>query len=71
MNPYFHQQDLFEGGINGYATCRIPVMTCTPSGALLAVCEMRKDWGDWCDIDKVEILPALIYKFLNRTRLTQ
>jgi sialidase-1 len=48
------QQDLFVAGEGGYHTYRIPSVTLTPSGALLAFAEGRKGGtGDAGDIDLV------------------
>lgn len=42
------RQVLFEAGRDGYALCRIPVLTATTRGTLLAICEARRgDSGDW------------------------
>lgn len=49
--PDFERIDLFEAGQNGYVTYRIPVIACTQQNTLLALCEARKEWGDWADID--------------------
>jgi sialidase-1 len=44
--------DLFAAGHEGYATCRIPGIVVTKTGAVLAYCEARKSGtGDWAQID--------------------
>jgi len=46
--------DVFEAGKDGYHTFRIPSLISTPKGALIAVCEGRKQGrGDSGDIDLV------------------
>ncbi|MFA5858884.1 MAG: sialidase family protein, partial [Elusimicrobiota bacterium] len=47
-------QDLFVGGENGYHTYRIPSIIVTPSGAVLAFCEGRKNGGG--DAGKIDLL---------------
>ena len=50
--PKFSQGHLFTGGIGGYYGYRIPALTTTASGALLAFCEGRKNsLSDQGDID--------------------
>lgn len=48
--PLFEQQDLFESGIEGYHTFRIPAIVVTNKGTVLAFCEGHKhhifDSGD-------------------------
>ena len=44
--------NLFQAGVGGYATYRIPGIVVTKSGTLLAYCEARKSGaGDWAEID--------------------
>lgn len=46
--------DLFQGGVGGYNTYRIPGMVVTKRGSILAYCEARKiGRSDWGDIDVV------------------
>jgi sialidase-1 len=50
--PVFESRDLFHTGEKGYLTNRIPVLTRTANGTLLAAWEARfGDAGDWGDID--------------------
>ncbi|MBN2325984.1 MAG: exo-alpha-sialidase [Candidatus Omnitrophica bacterium] len=50
----FHQQTIFASGTNGYHTFRIPALTVTQRGTILAFCEGRKGGrGDSGDIDLV------------------
>jgi sialidase-1 len=50
--PEFSQSHLFAGGTGGYYGYRIPALTTTASGALLAFCEGRKNsLSDQGDID--------------------
>ena len=49
-----HRQTLFEGGREGYAAYRIPVLLESPGGVLIAFCEARKNGtADYGDIDLV------------------
>ena len=41
--PYLTQTDLFVSGTDDYHTYRIPASVVTPRGALIAVCEGRRD----------------------------
>src|SRR5262245_18636527 len=48
------EQLLFAAGKDGYHTFRIPVLTVTPRGSVLAICEGRKNsTGDHGDVDLV------------------
>ncbi|MFM7182704.1 MAG: exo-alpha-sialidase [Verrucomicrobiales bacterium] len=50
--PVFDEQSVFVSGQDGYHTYRIPAIIRTPSGALLAFCEGRKNSSsDTGDID--------------------
>ncbi len=49
----FHQQAIFVSGQNGYHTYRIPALTVTQQGAILAFCEGRQGGGDSGNIDMV------------------
>lgn len=50
--PAPERQDLFVGGVGGYASYRIPGLVVTANGVALAVCEARRDGpGDWGTID--------------------
>jgi sialidase-1 len=50
----FERTDLFEAGIGGYFTYRIPGIVATPGGSLIAWCEARREGHlDWVDIDIV------------------
>jgi sialidase-1 len=50
--PMLEKLDLFEAGVGGYATYRIPGVVMTKKGMLLAYCEARKsERGDWNTID--------------------
>ncbi len=56
--PVFETIDLFRAGENGYLTGRIPVLTRTHDGILLAAWEARRgdangNAGDWNDIDVI------------------
>lgn len=52
--PKPEQTDLFIGGEGGYPVYRIPALTITPKGTLLAFAEGRK--GGWSDHGQIEIL---------------
>lgn len=43
--------DLFKVGDHGYNLYHIPGIAVTAKGTILAVCEARKNGGDWDDID--------------------
>ncbi len=48
--PRRASQVLFQAGRDGYALCRIPVLTATARGTLLAACEARLGGnGDWSE----------------------
>jgi sialidase-1 len=49
--PLLTKTDLFTADVGGYASYRIPCLTVTPQGTLLAFCEARKTRGDWAAID--------------------
>lgn len=54
QKPLFEimEDPVFQPGLNGIATTRIPALILTKSGALLAFCEARINGiGDWADID--------------------
>ena len=47
-----NEQALFQAGVGGYHTYRIPVLTVTCTGTVLAFCERRRhDSSDFGDID--------------------
>ncbi len=49
--PFFTQQDLFIGGLDGVNIYRIPALIVSPKGTLLAFCEAREgDDGDPTDL---------------------
>ena len=51
-NDVIDSIDLFESGTQGYHTFRIPALTTTLAGTVLAFCEGRKNArGDTGDID--------------------
>ncbi len=44
--------DLFEAGDHGYYIYRVPGISVTPGGVVLAYAEARREsWSDWADID--------------------
>ena len=50
--PSIKKQDLFIAGDNGYYTYRIPGLSVTKNGVILAYCAARKGrGGDWDEID--------------------
>jgi sialidase-1 len=49
------EADVFQAGVEGYHTYRIPALVTTKSGTLLAICEGRKTGrGDHGDLDLVQ-----------------
>lgn len=51
--PELEQADVFVGGVEGYGVYRIPSLIETPSGALLAFAEGRRNISDTGNIDLV------------------
>lgn len=49
----FDERDVFVGGVDGYPIYRIPALLETPTGALLAFAEGRRNLNDTGDIDIV------------------
>ena len=50
-NPELSTTLLFERGDMGYETFRIPAISTTKAGTVVAMCAARKELSDWADID--------------------
>ncbi|MDA3963030.1 MAG: sialidase family protein, partial [Planctomycetota bacterium] len=54
MNPIQFRTDVFVNDVDGYSTYRIPALSVTPSGRVLAFCEARRNsHEDTGDIDLI------------------
>jgi sialidase-1 len=50
---FFESQNLWNAGVGGYATYRIPGVVVSKRGTIIAYTSARKNIGDWSDIDIV------------------
>jgi sialidase-1 len=53
ITPVFESTNLWNAGVGGYLTYRIPGIVTTKRGTILAYTSARKGPGDWSDIDVV------------------